>query len=71
MGVLTRAGTTEWGFPTFIIPKKDGRVHWVGDFRELNKLICRKIYPLPCSQDILQRHPGCTQLTKMDISMQF
>ena len=37
VGVLKKVNDSEWAAPTFIIPKKDGSVRFISDFRELNK----------------------------------
>ncbi len=54
-----------------VIPKKDKTVRVVSDFRELNKVIRRRVYPLPRIQDVLNRRTGYSYFTKLDVSMQF
>ena len=41
LGFLEPTQSSEWGSPTFIIPKKDQTVRFLTDFRELNKRIMK------------------------------
>ena len=50
---------------------KDNIIHWLSDFRALNKAITHKVYPIPRIQDILSCQCGYKFLTKLDISMQY
>ena len=53
IGVLNRKTNSKWPAPTFIIPKKNGTVCYISDFRELNIRIKRKSFPIPKIQDLL------------------
>ncbi len=71
IGVLGPQGASEWSSPTFITPPKDGRIHWVSDLRELDKVVRCHQYPLPIIQDILRMRNGYKFFTKIDILMQY
>jgi hypothetical protein len=71
IGVLAAQQESEWASPSFIIPKKDGRVCWISNLCQLNKVIRCRQYPLPIITDILHKRSGYKFFTKLDVSMQY
>jgi hypothetical protein len=70
IGVLASQQESEWASPSFIIPKKDSRVWWNSNLRQLNKVIKCKQDPLPIITDILHQHSGY-KFFILDVSMQY
>ena len=69
LGVLKKVNRSEWAAPTFIIPKKDGTVRFISDFRQLNLRIRRKPFPIPKIQDLLMKLEGFKYATSLDLNM--
>ncbi|GFH61806.1 hypothetical protein CTEN210_18281 [Chaetoceros tenuissimus] len=69
IGVLEVVHESEWGTPVFIIPKKEGTVRFVTDFRKVNGLVVRKPFPIPRIADTLQQLEGFTFATALDLNM--
>ena len=69
LGVLEEVLESEWGAPSFIIPKKNGTVRFISDFRKLNTLLKRKPYPIPKIQDMLLKLQGFKYATSLDLNM--
>jgi predicted aspartyl protease len=67
--VLKKVNRSEWAAPTFIIPKKDGTVRFISDFRQLNLRIRRKPFPIPKIQDLLMKLEGFQYATSLDLNM--
>ncbi len=58
IGVLKWQPLTKWASPLIIIPKKDHTLCTILDFRECNKRIVRKPYPIPKTSTTLQELEG-------------
>jgi hypothetical protein len=67
--VIKKQSSLQWATLTFIIPKKDMRVHTISDFWELNKRIVRRPYPIPKISTTLQGLEGFTYATALDLNM--
>jgi hypothetical protein len=51
IGVLEEDYSSEWALPSFAIPKKNGTIRVVIDFRKLHILLKRRMPPIPYSKD--------------------
>jgi hypothetical protein len=59
----------EWTFPGFGVPKSNGTIHFVIDFRRINaNLVCRE-FPLWTTEEILTSIKGFTYATSIDLNM--
>ena len=71
LNVLRRCNESEWAAPSFGTPKKNGQIRFVSDFRQLNKWIIRRPYPMPCIHELFKRFEGFTYCTALDLNMGF
>jgi hypothetical protein len=69
--VLVWQPSSRWASPTFIIPKKDSTVRTISDFRELNKHIVRKPFPIPKISTTLQELEGFTYAAALALNMDY
>ena len=69
LNVLKKFNRSQWGAPSFLIPKKDSTVRFISDFREINKCILQQPYPIPKIQDLLLWLEGFRYETKLDLNM--
>ena len=69
LGVLEWQPSSVWASPTFIIPKKNNTVRFISDFREVNKRLVRKPFPIPKISVVLQEMEGFTFATALDLNM--
>ena len=69
IGVLEEDYASEWASPTFAIPKKNGTIRVVSDFRKLNSLLKRHPFPIPKIGDMIRSMEGFTFATALDLNM--
>jgi len=57
------------GFTIIHDTKKDGDVRMIKDFREVNKHLVRKLFPIPKISTVLQELEGFTYATTLDLNV--
>ena len=69
IGVLRKNPMAKYSVPSFIIPKKDGTVRFVSDFRKVNQILERAPFPTPRIKDLLESLAGFQWVSAIDLNM--
>jgi RNase H-like domain found in reverse transcriptase/Reverse transcriptase (RNA-dependent DNA polymerase) len=70
MGVI-EPSCAEWASPVFLIPKPDGSTRFCVDYRKVNSLTARDVYPLPRMDECLDSLGEAKYFTTLDANTGF
>ena len=66
---LIEISNSAWSFPVVLILKSDGTWRFCVDYRGLNEVTIRNVYPLPRISDILSKLQGAEYFSIMDLQV--
>jgi len=59
--------TSEWSSPLFLVPKKNGEMRPVVDFRKLNQITKTEVFPIPQMEDYFDALGSSAYFTTLDL----
>ena len=65
---IIRPSQSSWSFPVVIVDKKDGTKRFCVDFRKLNNITKKNVYPLPVIDNILSMLNKAKYFTSLDLT---
>ena len=63
---IIEPSTSEWASAPVLIRKRDGKVRWCVDYRKLNSVTKKDVYPLPLIEECLDTLSGNVWFSKLD-----
>jgi hypothetical protein len=64
---LIRKSKSPMASPILFVPKKNGKMHMCVDYRALNTMTVKNWYPLPLTNDLIEKLQGAKIFSKLDL----
>lgn len=68
---IIEPSTSEWPSPPVLIRKRDGKVRWCMDYRKLNSVTKKDVYPLPLIEEYIDTMSGNEWFSKLDANLAY
>ena len=65
---VVQPSSSPWASPVVLVPKKDGTLRFCIDYRRLNSITSKDVYPLPRVDDILVALGGSKYFSSLDLA---
>lgn len=65
---IVQPSTSAWASPIVLVPKRDGTLRFCVDYRKLNAMTKKDVYPLPRIDDILDTLGNSRYFTTLDLA---
>ncbi|UYV60862.1 K02A2.6-like [Cordylochernes scorpioides] len=64
---IIRQSSSPWSFPVILVKKRDGKYRFCVDYRKLNEVTVKDVYPIPRIDDVMDTLQGSKYFSAIDI----